>query len=126
MLLLLVIYVVVVPALCVWAFLLVDVSAEFDLNAFVKLLFWVVMVLPVLGALYYLGIRTRHVMTRRFAADGVSLATTGVLRRLGWALIGLLSITGVLVLAVAAFAAFLALSQPGAPGPFYAAPSPLP
>jgi pimeloyl-ACP methyl ester carboxylesterase len=49
-----------------------------------------------------------------------------VLRWLGWALLGLLSITGTLVLAVAAFAAFLALSQPGAPGAFYTAPSPLP
>ena len=126
MLLLLAIYVVALPGLCVWAFLLVDVSAEFDLNGFVKLLWWVAMVAPVLGALYYLGLRTRHVVTRRFAADGVSPATTGVLRWLGWALIGVLSFTGVLVLAVAAFAVFLGLSQPGAPGAFYTAPSPLP
>lgn len=125
MLLLLAIYVVAVPALFVWAFLLVDVSADFDLNGFVKLVWWVAMVLPVLGALYYLGRRTRRVMTR-FGADGVSPATTGVLRWLGWAFMGVLSFTGVLVLATAAFAAFLALSQPAAPGPFYAAPSPLP
>jgi pimeloyl-ACP methyl ester carboxylesterase len=126
LLLLLAIYVVAVPALFVWAFLLVDVSAEFDLSVFVKLLWWVAMVVPVLGALYYLRLRTRHVVTRRFAADGVSPATTGVLRWLGWALIGVLSFTGVLVLAVAAFAVFLGLSQPGAPGAFYTAPSPLP
>ena len=126
MLLLLAIYVGAVPALCVWAFLLVDVSADFDLNGFVKLLWWVVMVVPLLGALYYLGIRTRRVMTRRFAADGVSPATTGVLRWFGWTIIGVLSFTGILVFAVAAFAGFLALSQPGAPGAFYDAPSPLP
>ena len=125
LLLLLAIYVVAVPALCVWAFLLVDVSADFDLNGFVKLLWWLVMVLPVVGALVYLGVRTRRVMAR-FASDGVSAATTGVLRWLAWAIIGGLSFTGMLVLAVAAFAAFIAVSQPGAPGSFYAAPSPLP
>lgn len=125
LLLLLAIYLVAFPALCVWAFLLVDVSADFDLNGFLKLLFWVVMVLPVVAALWFFGIRTRRVMAR-FAADGVSAATTGVLRWFAWAIIGVLSFTGILVLAVAAFAAFLALSQPGAPGSFYSAPSPLP
>ncbi len=35
-------------------------------------------------------------------------------------------VSGVFVLAVTAFAAFIAISQPGAPGSFYAAPSPLP
>ena len=125
LLLLLAIYVVAVPVLFVWAFFLVDVSADFDLNGFVKLLWWVVMLLPVVGALWLLGMRTRRVMTR-FAADGVTPATTGVLRWLAWAMIGVLCFTGILVLAVAAFAAFLALSQPGAPGAFYAAPSPLP
>lgn len=125
LLLLLAIYVIAVPALFVWAFFLVDVSASFDLNGFVKLLWWAVMVLPVAGALYYLGMRTRGVMMR-YAADGVSPATTGALSWFAWAIMGILSFTGILVLAVAAFAAFLALSQPGAPGAFYDAPSPLP
>jgi Secretory lipase len=125
LLLLVAIYIVAVPALFVWAFVLVDVSAEFDLNGFVKVLWWVVMVLPVVGVLYYLGIRTHRVITR-YAADGVSPATTGVLRWLAWAFIGVLSLTGIAVLAVAAFAVFLTQSQPGAPGSFYTAPSPLP
>jgi acetyl esterase/lipase len=125
LLLLVAIYIVAVPALFAWAFVLVDVSAEFDLNGFVKVLWWVVMVLPVVGVLYYLGIRTHRVITR-YAADGVSPATTGVLRWLAWAFIGVLSLTGIGVLAVAAFAVFLTQSQPGAPGSFYKAPSPLP
>jgi pimeloyl-ACP methyl ester carboxylesterase len=114
--------VVAIPALFVWAFFLVDVSADFDLNRFLKLLWWLVMVLPAAGALYYLRLRTRGVMGR-FAADGVSPATTGVLRWLGWGIIGVVSFAGILVLGVAGFAAFLALSQPGAPGAFYDAPS---
>ncbi len=125
LLLLLAIYFVAVPALFVWAFFLVDVSADFDLNGFVKLLWWAVMVLPVVGALYYLGVRTHGVMGR-FAADGVSPATTGALRWLAWAIIGGLSFAGILVLAVTLFAVFIATSQPGAPGSFYTAPSPLP
>jgi acetyl esterase/lipase len=125
LLLLLAIYVAAVPAFFVWAFFLVDVSTESDLNGFVRLLWWVVMVVPAVAALYYFGVRIYGVLTR-FAADGVSPATTGWLSRLAWAMIGIVSFTGVVALGVAGFAAFLALSQPGAPGAFYDAPSPLP
>lgn len=117
---LLVIIVLAIPAFFVWAFVLVDVSTDFDLNPIVKALWLAVMVLPLVGVLYYLAVRTRCAMTSHTAQR------PALQPWLGWAIIGALSLAALPVLAVVAFTVFIDVNQPGAPGAFYDAPSPLP
>jgi len=111
---------IAIPAFFVWTFLLVDIAVGFGLNGVIKWLLIVLLVLPLITALYYLVTRTRAAMVSYTAQR------PRIQPRFGWAIIGLLSFAGILVLPVAAFAVFITLSQPGAPGEFYAAPSPLP
>ena len=85
---LLVIIVLAIPAFFVWAFLLVDVSTNFDLNPIVKALWLAVMVLPLISGLWYLGGRILRAMANAAATPAMPAAP----RWLGWLTIGVLTV----------------------------------